>query len=374
MIFDLKTKERFHPVSALGERASVVAAGPVESAGPPRRRMLWAGPLVALVSMVAALITTDAAGLPLRDPDHVAGRRLLLVALLVLLLVAIDVYVRASRRGGGWRPGLDAMRAVRRERWTSRRGIAVGVALASFYVSYLAYRNLKSVVPVLRPGDLFDQELASFDRSLFAGQDPAALLHSLLGTGVATHLMAASYMLFFAFIPGTLAMALVFSPNLQAGLFYATAQSLNWLLGAASYFLVPALGPIYADPRAFSNLPPTGVADLQQLLLDQRLDFLRDPVAGTAQSIAAFSSLHVSIFFTGAVAAHLLGLGRRLRITAWVLLGLTVLSTIFLGWHYVVDDLAGLVLGAVALAMAWKLTGFDVRAVRRSARSAAGTG
>ena len=134
---------------------------------------------------------------------------------------------------------------------------------------------------------------------------------------------------------------------------------------------MPALGPIYADPRAFSTLPPTGVADLQQLLLDQRLDFLRDPVAGTAQSIAAFSSLHVSIFFTGAVAAHLLGLGLRLRITAWVLLGLTVLSTIFLGWHYVVDDLGGLVLGAVALAMAWKLTGFDVRAVRRPG---AGTG
>ena len=135
MIFDLKTKERFHPVSALGERASVVAAGPVESAGPPRRRMLWAGPVVALVSMVAALITTDAAGLPLRDPDHVAGRRLLLVALLVLILVGIDVYVRASRRIGGWRPGFDAMRAVRQERWTTRRGIAVGVALASFYIS-----------------------------------------------------------------------------------------------------------------------------------------------------------------------------------------------------------------------------------------------
>ena len=42
------------------------------------------------------------------------------------------------------------------------------------------------------------------------------------------------------------------------------------------------------------------------------------------------------------------------------------MSTIYLGWHYVVDDLAGLVLGASAIALARALTGFDVRATRRA--------
>jgi hypothetical protein len=329
------------------------------------RRMLVAGPVVAIISMVAAFIATDEAGLPLRDPDHVAGRRLALLVGLVALLVVLDVVVRAARRSPTRWPSREAIATVRRERWTMRRGVAVGSALVSFYVSYLAYRNVKSVVPLLRPGELFDRQLADLDRALLGGQDPAAILHALLGTGAATQVMSVAYMLLFVFIPGTLAAALVFSPNLQAGLFYASAQSINWLLGAASYFLVPSLGPIYAEPSVFANLPASGVSQLQELLLDQRIEFLRDPAVATAQSIAAFASLHVSIFFTGALAAHMLGLGRRVRIAAWVLLGLTTTSTIYLGWHYVVDDLGGLVLGAMAIVLARALTGFDVRTTRR---------
>jgi membrane-associated phospholipid phosphatase len=216
------------------------------------------------------------------------------------------------------------------------------------------------VVPLLRPEELFDNDLADFDRSLFGGHDPAVLLHALLGTGVQTHLLSGAYMLLFAFIPGTLAFALVFSQNLASGLYYVTAQSINWLLAAASYFLVPALGPVYAEPSVFAHLPVSAVTRLQDLLLDQRVEFLRDPAAGSAQSIAAFSSLHVSFFFTAALASHLLGLARPLRIGAWFLLGLTIAATVYLGWHYVVDDLAGLVLGAIAIVLARGLTGLDL--------------
>ena len=327
--------------------------------------MVLAGPAVAVVSLVAALLATDAAGLPLRDPDHVAGRRLVLVLCLVAVLVGLDIVVRAARRARSLRPSRAALASVRRERWTVTRGVAVGSALVSFYVTYLAYRNLKSVVPLLRPGDLFDRQLADLDRSLFAGHDPAALMHDLLGTGaIPAHVMSASYMLFFAFIPGTLACALVFSRDLQAGLFYTTAQSINWLLGAASYFVLPSLGPVYAEPGLFSQLPVSGVTQLQELLLDQRLEFLGNPAANTAQSIAAFSSLHVSIFFTGALIAHQLGLWRPVRIGAWLLLVLTIASTIYLGWHYVLDDIGGLLIGAVAVVLARMMTGFDVRASR----------
>lgn len=327
--------------------------------------MVVAGPAVAAVSVIAALLATDAAGLPLRDPDHVAGRRLVLVLCLVAMLVVLDVVIRAGRRSGTLRPSRASMQRVRRERWSLGRGLAVGGALVSFYLTYLAYRNLKSVVPLLRPGELFDRQLADLDRVLFSGHDPAALLHALLGTGAAAHVLSAGYMLFFLFIPATLAVGLVFSRDLQAGLFYTTAQSINWLLGAGSYFLLPSLGPVYAEPAAFADLPVSGVTQLQDLLLDQRVEFLRDPAAGTAQSIAAFASLHVSIFFTGALAAHLLRLRRRVKIGAWLLLGVTIASTIYLGWHYVLDDLAGLVLGAIAIALACLLTGFDVRTHRQ---------
>jgi membrane-associated phospholipid phosphatase len=327
-------------------------------------RALLAGSVVALVAMAGALLATNAAGLPLRDPDHVAGGRLVLVLGLVAALVGLDVIVRAARGARTRWPSRAAMLGVWRERWTLRRGISVASALVSFYVSYLAYRNLKSVVPVLRPDELFDRQLADLDRVLLGGNDPAVLLHSVMGTDISAQIMSSAYMLFFAFIPGTLAFALVFSPDLRAGLFYAIAQSINWLLGAASYFALPALGPVYAEPTVFANLPPSGASRLQEILLHQRVEFLHDPVAGTAQSIAAFSSLHVSVYFTAALAAHLLGLRWRVRIGAWILLGLTMLATIYLGWHYVVDDLGGLVIGAVAIVLARALTGFDVRPAR----------
>ena len=325
-----------------------------------------AGPLVAAVTLAAATVATRSAGVPLRDPDGVAGRRLLGVIGFALALVALDVIVRAARGSGTLRPSLATLRAVRRQRWHWHRGVAVASALISFYVCYLAYRNIKSMVPLLRPGYLFDRELADVDRFLFAGHDPHELLHSLLGAGVQTHVLSVIYLFYVVFVPISLALALVFSRNLRGGLFFVTALSLNWPLGAASYLILPALGPVYLVPAEFAHLPSSGVSDLQALLLEQRVEFLSGPgVAGTAQSIAAFASLHVSMIFTAALAAHLLGVRRGARIALWALLGASTVATIYEGWHYVVDDIAGVAIGLAALAIARVLTGVNPTAERR---------
>jgi hypothetical protein len=328
----------------------------------PRRSVL-AGPLVAAITGVFALIAAGASGLPLRDPDHVVGSRLLLVVVLAAMLVVIDIVVRAAISSG--RPAIPSRKAlaeVRRLRWTAPRMLIVGSALVSFYVTYLAYRNLKSLVPVLRPTDLFDRQLAEADRALFGGNDPAEIMHDLLGTGIATDVLSWVYVAFLLFVPISLALALVFSRDLGRGLFFATALSINWALGALSYYLLPALGPIYAGSQAFSDLPTTPASDLQQTLLDDRYAFMRDPeAAGAAQGIAAFASLHVSVVFTAALAAHIIGLRRSVRIALWTLLALTSAATIHLGWHYVIDDVAGLFLGGAAVALAVGLTGYAPR-------------
>ena len=122
----------------------------------------------------------------------------------------------------------------------------------------MAYRNLKAIVPLLRPDDLFDRQLADLDRSLFAGHDPAALLHTVLGVGIPTQILSTAYAAFIVFLPLSLAVALVFSRGICGpGIFYATALSVNWVLGAASYFLLPSLGPVYAQPEDFLAASPT---------------------------------------------------------------------------------------------------------------------
>jgi membrane-associated phospholipid phosphatase len=259
------------------------------------------------------------------------------------------------------------MRAVRLERWTRARGVAVATGLVSFYVTYLAYRNLKAVVPLLRPGDLFDGRLAAVDRGLFAGHDPAVLLHDLLGRGLQTQVLSTVYAAFIVFLPLSLGLALVFSRRIELSLFFATALSVNWILGAASYFLLPSLGPVYADPATFAALPHSEVTHLQQMLLDQRTGFLRDPATGTPQAIAAFASLHLAMSVSALLVAHLVRLRRRVLAALWVWVALTTLATIYLGWHYVVDDLAGAAIGVAAVFAARALTGYDPRSAAAGA-------
>ncbi|MEA2135869.1 MAG: hypothetical protein QOC68_3778, partial [Solirubrobacteraceae bacterium] len=329
--------------------------GVTRSADPPEipTRSVLAGPAVAVVTLITAVAATRAAGVPFRDPGNAVADRFALIGCVAFLLVVLDVVVRG------------------RARWTRRRGVAVASALTSFYVTYLAYRNLKSIVPLLRPGDSFDRTLADVDRGLFAGHDPATLLHALLGTGIAAEVLSVVYYAFFYFVPISLVLGLVFAPRPQGGIFYALALSIDWGLGAASYYLMPALGPVYTASAAFAALPSTETSHLQAVLIRQRLGFLTDPAAtGAHQGIAAFASLHTAILFTAAVAAHMLGLGRRLRIGLWALCGLTVVATVYLGWHYVVDDLAGAVIGMLALALARGLTGFEPRAARRPPKRA----
>jgi len=42
-------------------------------------------------------------------------------------------------------------------------------------------------------------------------------------------------------------------------------------------------------------------------------------------------------------------MARWIRVTSWVFLVLTVLSTIYLGWHFSLDAIGGAVLGAIAV-------------------------
>jgi membrane-associated phospholipid phosphatase len=70
---------------------------------------------------------------------------------------------------------------------------------------------------------------------------------------------------------------------------------------------------------------------------------------------------------TAALSAHLLGLGRRLKIALWLVVGVTVVDTVYLGWHYVVDDFGGIAVAISALLVARLMTGIDLKGARRAA-------
>ncbi len=253
--------------------------------------------------------------------------------------------------------------AVARERWPLRRVVFVLGSIVAFYVTYLCYRNVKSYLPLARP-ELFDTQLLDLERSVF-GTDPARLLHELLGTGISAHVLSAVYLLFLTFVPISVGVTLVWSSDRASALWWVSVLSISWILGAVSYFLIPSMGPAYADPALFSSLPYTPTTGLQQALLEERQNFLAGPVtSGALQSIAAFASLHIAIVFAGALMTHLLRAPRLLRIAMWIYLALTTLATVYFGWHYVIDDLAGFLIGFLAVYLGALLTGWRIERKR----------
>jgi hypothetical protein len=341
---------------------------PRDGASSPTRRAYLVAPAIAAAMLVATLIWGSRYGMGIRDPDGIIGWRFTFVIALVGGFWALDVIPRAIHAARTNKaPTWGTLVATARERWPWRRFAFVIGSIVAFYVTYLCYRNVKSYLPLARPR-LLDAELADFERSLF-GQDPATLLHQLLGTGVSAQVLSTVYLLFLTFVPISVGVTLVWSSDRAGALWWVSVLSINWVLGALSYFVLPSMGPAFTEPHLFTALPETGTSLLQNTLVEERRTFLGDPVgSGELQSIAAFASLHISIVFAGALMAHLLRAPRAMRIGMWVYLALTFPATIYFGWHYVVDDVAGFVMGFASVYLGAVLTGWRIERSRATAQ------
>jgi hypothetical protein len=319
---------------------------------------------LAIAMTVAALIVAVVENLPFRDPDSLVGPTYVRLPIILALGYLTDVLPRAVSRASraGSLAGIGhQIVVVTRERWPREHIRFALLGLGSWYLTYVSFRNLKSYVPYVNH-DLFDDAFAAIDRTMFFGNDPATLLQNVLGTGWAAHLMSFIYIAWIAVVPGTLAAALVWSRNVSGGSWLVTAVAVDWALGAATYLAFPTVGPIYAQPDLFAKLAHTPVTNLQTTMIAERAEVLSDPWATEAvQTIAAFASLHVGITVTICVIASLLRLDIWVRTVLWSFLFLTVVSTVYLGWHYVADAFGGVVLGVAGVWLAALATGNHLR-------------
>jgi hypothetical protein len=295
--------------------------------------------------------------LPLRDPDGVVVPTYVRLPIILFLAFLTDVVPRAAWRGRSLTRFPRTLLAVVRDRWAWEHTRFALVGLGAWYLTYAAFRNLKSFVPFVNRS-LWDDSLETFDRFLWLGNDPAAVLHGVFGTGWAAHFFSFVYVAWIVFVPVSLVVALVWSRDRTGGAWYVTAVAVDWVLGAATYFLVPSLGPVYSQPQDFTALPHTYVSTLQESMIQDRFLVLHDPFATHAvQTIAAFASLHVGIMVTVCLMVRLVGMHRWIQLSMWVFLVLTVISTVYLGWHYFADALAGAVLGVAGVWIAALGTG-----------------
>jgi hypothetical protein len=319
------------------------AADPVDD---DLRDVRWVAGIWAMVAVFAIVTAywSHHVGVPLRDPEGKMFRgRLTSAVVLFSILVVLDTLVRAVRTRRLSPRGV--LRVLRERWWWQRLALAVS-GLVAYHLVYVCYRNLKS-------WDAFntvrDDQLLRFDKWLFGGNDPAELLHGLFGQHTAAYVLMVVYKAFTYLVPLSLVAALAFTTRIREGYVFLAASMWTWILGVGSYYLIPTLGPFASSPQTFAGLPDTSITSTQAEYMAERAHMLLDPAAPDAfVSISAFASLHVG--FTCMILFMLLYYRRRrLAMVMGVYLLAVMVATVYFGWHFVVDDVAGVVLAALAV-------------------------
>ena len=275
-------------------------------------------------------------------PSYIRLPILLLGALLLdLLPLAVFVNLRTPKEIP------SAVRRRLRTHWNKERIILVASGICSFYIVYVTYRNIKSFLPFVIETK-YDRELHLLDHALLFGHDPATVLHSMLGTGFAAYLLSFVYLWFLPMVPLVVTAWVVWSRNLSYGYWFVTSQCLAWVLGTISYYALPTLGPGFRYVQLYTDLPNTP----SKQLMDS-LDFTRDYVvtgslSNAVQSVAGFASLHCGITMLVALMVQYTIQVKWLKIAVWANFGVTAVATLYFGWHYIADDVAGILIALIS--------------------------
>jgi hypothetical protein len=306
--------------------------------------------IVTVCFAAVAVARSWTVGIPIKDPGGAFFmRRVALTLAMFVTFVAVEAVLRTPR---GERSASSLLDSARR-RWPRRRLAVAWACLLAYHVVYLSYHNLKSWDVLNTPRD---HDLTRVDQWLALGHSPAVLLHDLLGQGLAAYALVLVYEAFPTMVMVVVAGS-VFTKQHRDGITVLASLIWVWILGTLSYYAVPSLGPFDDRPQDFAGLPHTVATRTQAVYMAQRDHLLAHPHAPDAfAQVSAFASLHVAVTTVITLLASSLGFTRA----AWVLrvfLALTCVATVYLGWHFVVDDIAGLVIGWAAVRLGVWTTG-----------------
>ena len=303
----------------------------------------WRAWAVVAIFGVVTVVRSLQVGIPLRDPHgSILVSRIGISLAMLVVYVLVDALLAVRRRRRPWRETWSVVES----RWDRRRLALVLTGLLAYHLVYFCYHNLKSWDVLLAPRDSM---LLAWDRWLFLGHSPAVLIHDLLGQTVAMYVLMTLYESFSTIVLLAIPAPLVFVRDVRRGWVAMAAGLWIWILGTASYYSIPTLGPFWSAPQEFSGLPHTMIQDTQARYLAQRAHLLAHPEAHDAfAQVSAFASLHVGVTTVIVLLLRYYGVRWAYRV-GLVFLGGTIVATVYLGWHFFVDDIAGLAIGYAAV-------------------------
>lgn len=309
---------------------------------------------------VLAIVTALVLDKRLADPEGFLGPSWLRLPLLLSGAFLADMVPRVLWFSRGnpalWR---DIVTERVRTHWTRERLTLVVMGLVCFYITYVSYRNLKSFLPFVMGDKKYDFELHLIDQALFFGSDPGVVMQNLLGTGVSAHFLSYIYLWFLPLVPLALTAWLIWSRNISYGYWFVTSQCIAWSLGTASYYMLPTLGPGFFTPWRYEAVINAGTptSALMDSLSNARARVTIEGVEGAVQSTAGFASLHCAITLLVALMIQYTINSRILHWIFWLNFAITVVATIYFGWHYIADDVAGILIALLAFYVGGRASG-----------------
>lgn len=225
-------------------------------------------------------------------------------------------------------------------RWRPLPRLVDACELAIWAVLYFDALSVLIQIAGRSPRPLVDVQLTAMD----------ARMHFATVTVVhwAAHWRAvkAVFVIAYELEPLLLLTALVFLPfmgHAEASRRYVLGIVVAAVITAGAFALWPAAGPWMTEGYRPTHSQTLATGYLQ-LLKTQK------PVALDMQDagIVAFPSFHTLLALLSAIALSSM---RRLRVAAWAIAGLIIVSTLTTGWHYLTDVLGGIVLTAISVAV-----------------------
>ena len=239
-------------------------------------------------------------------------------------------------------------------------------AIAVMMLGFMAFTEMKSVIPLLNPYE-WDVAFMELDRALHFGQDPWRLLQPLFGSAVPTLILNFVYNLWFFVMFGFwLASGWTKNDNGWERQFLLSFIWC-WIIGGtllATFF--SSMGPAFydlvntpANPFAAQMSFLQGINENHEVLALGAQNMLREgylnPSSGGLSGISAMPSLHnatSTIFMLAAYRIH-----KMFGHLMLVFLFCIIIGSVHLAWHYAVDAYAGIIIAAIM----WKLSGAMLR-------------
>lgn len=242
-----------------------------------------------------------------------------------------------------------------------QRGSGALVIAAVMSIGMAAFWTVKFHIPNLVPF-YADPVFAEIDRMLHFG-DPWRWVHSIMPAAAMRPMLVAYFPLWLLAFIGCIALA-AFHPNDRLRSRYLLSFAATYaVLGTVLAAFGASVGPIFYDrflgESRFSELVLTlkqnEGASYHFFVADRLYAAYTSGAEDIFAGISAMPSIHVAVAALNALFLSQISL--RLGIAAWAFAALTLLGSVYFGWHYAVD---GYVSIAAVLAF-WRIFGARMR-------------